>query len=52
MYAQQIQHAEPLFLLLLLFIAALATLAKRFLRDPAAADLLGAFLTLPLPHQR
>ena len=30
MYGQNIQHFEPIFLLLLLCIAVLATLAKRF----------------------
>jgi Na+/H+ antiporter len=50
MYGQNIQHSEPIFLLLLLCIAVLATLAKRFKTPyPIVLVIAGLFLSL-IPH--
>jgi monovalent cation/hydrogen antiporter len=47
MYGQNIQHSEPIFLLLLLCIAVLATLAKRFKTPyPIVLVIAGLFLSL------
>jgi Na+/H+ antiporter len=47
MYSQNIQHSEPIFLLLLLCIAVLATLAKRFKTPyPIVLVIAGLFLSL------